>query len=168
MSTAAPRLLTGGDLVVQVASPTQVKWDGRFMGLAKSIGEWSKDHDRKVGCVIVGPHRELRSAGYNGLPRGANDDLPERHSIPAKYLWTEHPERNAIYNAAMIGIPLHDCTIYIAGFPCMDCARAIVQSGIATVVAYEPDMNNPKWGEDYRNTLQLFSEVGIYLRYVPQ
>lgn len=153
---------------IQNSDANAIKWDGRFMGLAKSIGEWSKDHDRKVGCVIVGPHRELRSAGYNGLPRGANDDLPDRHSVPAKYLWTEHPERNAIYNAALIGIPLENCTIYIAGFPCMDCARAIVQSGIKAVVAYEPDMNNPKWGEDYRNTLQLFSEVGIYLRYVPQ
>jgi dCMP deaminase len=81
-------------------------------------------------------------------------------------MWTEHPERNAIYNAAMIGIPLHDCTLYIASFPCMECARAIVQSGITTVVAYEPDFNNPKWGEDYKNTLQLFSEAGIYVRYV--
>jgi len=161
-------LQTGGDLTVQVASPTQIKWDGRFIGLAKEIGEWSKDKDRKVGCVIVGPHRELRSAGYNGLPRGADDDVAERHTVPAKYLWTEHPERNAIYNAAMIGIPLEHCTLYIAGFPCMDCARAIVQSGIATVVSYEPDMSNPKWGEDYKNTLQLFSEAGIYLRHVEQ
>jgi len=164
MST--PGLQTGGDITVQVASPTQLKWDNRFIGLAKQIGEWSKDHDRKVGCIIVGPLREIRSAGYNGLPRGADDDVPERHLVPAKYMWTEHPERNAIYNAANVGIPLHGCTLYIAGFPCMDCARAIVQSGITTVVSYEPDMNNPKWAEDFKNTLQLFSEAGIYLRHV--
>ena len=161
MST--PSFKTGGD-----STPTQLKWDSRFIALAKSIGEWSKDKDRKVGCVIVGPHRELRSAGYDGLPRGAAEAVPERHTVPAKYLWTEHPERNAIYNAAFVGIPLRDCTIYVTGFPCMDCARAIVQSGIMTVVAYEPDMGNPKWSDDYRNTLQLFSEVGIYLRYVSQ
>jgi dCMP deaminase len=151
--------------VPQIASPYQLKWDLRFMKIAKEIGEWSKDRDRKVGCVIVGPHRELRSAGYNGLPRGVNDNDPDRHTIPAKYLWTEHPERNGIYNAANVGIPLHDCTIYITGFPCMDCARAIIQSGIKTVVAYEPDFGNPKWGEDYRLALQMFGEADIYLRY---
>lgn len=152
-------------IVPQIASPHQLKWDLRFMKIAKEIGEWSKDRDRKVGCVIVGPHRELRSAGYNGLPRGVNDDLPERHSIPAKYLWTEHPERNGIYNAANVGIPLHDCTIYITGFPCMDCARAIIQSGIKTVVAYEPNLDDPKWAEDYRNSLLMLNEAGVYLRY---
>lgn len=148
-----------------IASPTQAKWDSRFIGLAKQIGEWSKDHDRKVGSIIVGPNREIRSAGYNGFPRGVNDDNSARHAIPAKYLWTEHPERNAIYNAAHVGIPLEACTIYVTGFPCMDCARAIVQSGIITVVAYEPDFDNPKWGEDYRNTVTMFSEVGTYVRY---
>ena len=142
------------------------KWDKRFMHLAEEIGEWSKDEDRKIGCLVVGPHREIRSAGYNGFPRGVNDNIEERHLEPAKYLWTEHPERNAIYNAAMIGIPLQDCAIYVAGFPCMDCARAIIQSGIRTVIAYEPNFNSPKWGEDYRNTLVMFSEVGIYVRYV--
>lgn len=148
--------------------PGTNKWDKRFMHLAEEIGEWSKDEDRKIGCLIVGPHREIRSAGYNGFPRGVNDDIEERHLEPAKYLWTEHPERNAIYNAALIGIPLQDCLIYVAGFPCMDCARAIIQSGIKTVVAYEPNFNSPKWGEDYRNTLVMFSEVGIYVRYAPK
>ncbi len=164
MSTAG----VGGKLQIGPVSETTQKWDSRFIGLAKQIGEWSKDKDRKVGCVIVGPNRELRSAGYNGLPRGADDDVAERHTVPAKYLWTEHPERNAIYNAANVGIPLHGCTLYIAGFPCMDCARAIVQSGITTVVSYEPDLGNPKWGEDFRNTLQLFTEAGIFLRHVEQ
>jgi|SRR5208282_122113 len=150
---------------IQNVDANTTKWDVRFMHLAKEIGEWSKDHDRKVGCLIVGPNREIRSTGYNGFPRGVDDDVPERHLIPAKYLWTEHPERNAIYNAANVGIPLHGCSIYVAGFPCMDCARAIVQSGITSVVSYEPDLNNPKWSEDFKNVLQLLSEASINLRY---
>src|SRR3954447_3751356 len=105
-------------------------WDGRFMQLATLIGGWSKDRSRKVGCVIVGAHNEVRSTGYNGFPRGVCDDEDYRHDRPMKYRWTEHAERNAIYSAARIGVPLEGCRMFLPWFPCMDCARAIVQAGI--------------------------------------
>lgn len=145
---------------------THAKWDQRFISVAKHISQWSKDRSTKVGCVIVGPDREIRTSGYNGFPRGINDDLDSRHERPAKYLWTEHAERNAIYNAARIGVALFDCTAYVPWFPCMDCARALVQSGITTVVAYKPNLDDPKWGNDFKNVVTLLEEVGVVVRYM--
>src|ERR1700719_2153770 len=120
-----------------------VDWDERFFNLARHVGEWSKDRSRKVGCVIVGPYHEIRGIGYNGFPRGIDDAAFERHERPTKYLWTEHAERNAIFQAARIGTPLDGCTMYLPWFPCMACARAIVQVGIARLVALQPDTLDP-------------------------
>src|SRR4051812_31931200 len=100
-----------------------LKWDERFINLALHIAGWSKDESRKVGCLIVGPQGEIRSTGYNGFPRGVDDTLPGRNERPAKYQWTEHAERNAIYNAARVGTPLEGTSIYLPWFPCVDCAR---------------------------------------------
>lgn len=133
------------------------------MELAMQIAQWSKDRSTRVGCVIVGPDNEIRSTGYNGFPRGVDDELDERHARPLKYKWTEHAERNAIYNAARVGMPLNGCRMYVPWFPCMDCARAIVQSGIVHLIAIRPDVRHATWGEDHRLALELFSEVGLKL-----
>lgn len=140
-------------------------WDTRFMELARHIGEWSKDRSRKVGCVIVGPRNEIRSTGYNGFPRGAKDHLLDRHERPAKYKWTEHAERNAIYDAARIGTALEGCRMYLPWFPCMECARAIVQAGIAELIAIEPDLSDPQWGSDFADVPQLLKEGGVQVRW---
>ena len=143
-------------------------WDERFMGLARNIATWSKDRSRKVGCVIVGPAREIRSMGYNGFPRGVDDTVEIRHQRPYKYRWTEHAERNAIYNAARAGISTAECVIYLPWYPCMDCARAIVQCGITEVVAVEPDWKDPTWAEDFKEVQALFEEApGLRVRFVP-
>jgi dCMP deaminase len=144
------------------------KWDMRFFELAKLVGSWSKDRSTKVGCVIVGPNNEVRSIGYNGFPRNADDDSDERHSRPTKYKWTEHAERNAVYNAARVGTPIDGCSMYLPWFPCMDCARAIVQSGINELVAFAPDLEDDKWGEDFRSALTLFKECNVKVRFVDE
>ncbi|MER8817200.1 dCMP deaminase family protein [Mesorhizobium sp. M0142] len=136
-------------------------WDRRFLELAASIGSWSKDRSAKTGCVIVGSDRLIRSTGYNGFVRGVDDEVNERHERPAKYSWTEHAERNAIYNAARLGIPLAGCTSYINWFPCIDCARAIIQAGIVRLVGLEPDHTDAKWGADFELALNMFKEVDI-------
>lgn len=141
-------------------------WDSRFMGLALHVAEWSKDRSKKVGCVIVGLSNEVRSVGYNGFPRNIDDDEPSRHERPSKYSWTEHAERNAIYNAARIGVPLEGCRMYLPWFPCMDCARAIVQSGLKELVAFEPNLADPKWGEDFRLATALLDEGGVHVRFM--
>ncbi len=149
-----------------LAPPAPTNWDRRFLGLADTVAEWSKDRSRKVGCVIVGPNNEVRATGFNGLPRGARDDIEERFHRPLKYLWTEHAERNAIYNAAYVGIPLAGCRIYVPWYPCVDCARAIVQVGITEMVAFEPDWDEPTWGEGFKVARQLFEEAGLTVKFV--
>ncbi|MCW8836697.1 MAG: CMP deaminase, partial [Rhodospirillales bacterium] len=76
------------------------KWHVRFLQLAHQIASWSKDRSTKVGAVLVRPDRTPAPYGYNGFPRQVDDDIDDRHSRPDKYDWTEHAERNAIYNAA--------------------------------------------------------------------
>lgn len=140
-------------------------WHARFLALAEHIAGWSKDPSTKVGCVIVGPDKEVRAQGYNGFPRGVYE-TPERLVRPTKYLFTEHAERNAIYNAARVGTTTAGCTAYSTLCPCMDCARAIIQSGITTVVTRKPDFNLPTWGEQFLQVVNLFHETKTEILYV--
>lgn len=140
-------------------------WDQRFMDLARLVATWSKDRSRQVGCVVVGGDRVIRVCGYNGFPRGVEDAKEDRHARPAKYKWTEHAERNAIYSAARIGISLQGCKMYLPWFPCMDCARAIVQAGIIELICTKPDLEDPRWGTDFREVPQLLREGGVKIRW---
>lgn len=146
----------------------QAKWDQRFLELALLIAGWSKDKSRKTAAVIVGEGRKILATGYNGFPRGVNDEVPERHSRDkdAKYKWTEHAERNAIYQAADHGIALRGSTIYLPWYPCADCARAIVQSGIKFLVGVEPDWNDPKYAFDFECAREILGEGGVFVRFV--
>lgn len=137
------------------------RWDRRFLELAKIFGGWSKDRSAGTGCVIVGPDRLLRASGYNGFVRGVDDRVPERNERPEKYSWTEHAERNAIYNAAKLGISLGGCTAYVNWFPCIDCARAIIQSGIIRLVALKPDHSDDRWGREFEFASDMLRESGI-------
>lgn len=139
--------------------------DSKFISLARHVAEWSKDRSTKVGCVIVGTDNEVLSVGYNGFPRGVDDEIDARHQRPAKYKWTEHAERNAIYNAARTGVRLSGSRIYLPWFPCMDCARAVVQAGIAEMVCIEPDWNDPRWAEDFALVPALMKEAGVVIRF---
>lgn len=126
--------------------------------------ELSKDNSTKCGSMIIGPNLEIRSMGYNGFPRGINDEAPERHLRPEKYFWAEHSERNAIYNAARVGIPTEGCTILIAAPipPCMDCTRAIIQSGIIRLVLQQDlASEHPTWKEHSERVRQLLHEGKI-------
>lgn len=136
------------------------------MQLAIHVGQWSKDRSTKVGCVIVGPANEVRSIGYNGFPANVDDEDPSRHERPAKYAWTEHAERNAIYNAARIGVSVAGCRMYLPWFPCMDCARAIIQSGIKELIAFEPNVEDIRWGQDFRLAITVLNEGGVTVRYL--
>ena len=82
------------------------KWDIRFLELAKHISGWSKDPSTKVGCVVVGEDREIRSTGFNGFPRGISDDNERLTDRNQKYPLICHAEENAIMHAARIGVSL--------------------------------------------------------------
>lgn len=116
-------------------TPKEHKWHLRYIGLAQHVSEWSGDRSTKVGAVIVGPNNRVVSVGYNDFPSGVLDK-EERHQRPDKYLYTEHAERNAIYNARLIP---EGSTLYLnwTGCPCTDCTRAIIQSGVKRVIVPE-------------------------------
>jgi dCMP deaminase len=93
-----------------------------------------------------------------------DDSKQERQERPEKYFWFEHAERNAIYNAARIGVSLKNSKIFItSGLPCMDCARGIVNSGITTVYCKKvcTTKNKEKWVESQTKSLQLLNECGV-------
>lgn len=147
------------------------KWDVRFLRLAKEVSTWSKDRSTRVGAVIVGDDKTPGPYGFNGFPRAVDDAIEDRHQRPEKYKWTEHAERNAIYNAARIGMALKGCEIYVTHMPCADCTRAIVQVGIKRVVVDADSLENAdfagRWSDDDRITMGMLEEAGVALDLVP-
>lgn len=147
----------------------ELGWDWRWLTLASQVSSWSKDRSTKVGCLIVGSSNQVLSLGYNGFPRGVNDYIPERHERPLKYKWTEHAERNAIYNAARTGTSLMGGVLFVPWFPCSDCSRGIVQAGIATVVTTRPDNYEEefliRWEVDFHISYDILTEGKVIIRY---
>lgn len=137
------------------------KWDKKFIKLSKHVSVWSKDKNKKVGAVIVDSDNIVLSMGYNGIPRGCDDTDESRYERPTKYLFTEHAERNAIYHAARHGVSLKECKMYVTLFPCADCARAMIQSGITKLVAPEPNLNHEVWGEHFKAAIQMMKEANV-------
>ena len=113
-----------------------ISWDEYFMGIAMLSSMRSKDPNTQVGACIVNQDRKIVGVGYNGFPTGCSDDeLPwarEGNWYDTKYPYVCHAELNAILNS--IGGSLRDCTLYVALFPCNECAKAIIQAGIKTLV----------------------------------
>ena len=111
-------------------------WDDYFMSVALLSGKRSKDPNTQVGACIVNKNNVIESIGYNGLPKGCSDDeFPwekEGEMLNTKYPFVVHAELNAILNAK--GKDLSGCKIYVALFPCNECAKAIIQAGIKTIV----------------------------------
>jgi len=114
-----------------------ISWDEYFMGVAYLAAMRSKDPNTQVGACIVSEENKILSIGYNGMPIGcSDDDFPwERESkdpVFSKYLYSTHSELNAILNYR--GGSLDGAKIFVTLFPCNECAKAIIQSGIKTIV----------------------------------
>ena len=145
-----------------------MEWNVYFLNIAEQVKLKSKDESTQIGAVIVGEDKEVLSTGYNSFPRGLDDSLQERQERPEKYFWMEHAERNAIYNAARIGVSLKNSTIYLtSGLPCMDCARGIVNSGVKIVYCKQvcTTKNKDKWEESQQKSLELLGECGVDVIY---
>jgi len=137
-------------------------WVGFFMGMAHYVATASKDPSTKTGSVIVDRERRVVSIGYNGFPRGVND-APERyHDRPLKYKLIVHCEENAILNAPL---GVRGCTLFSTKFPCSECAKVIIQSGIRAVVhaTHGTNASDAAWAEDARISRMAMSEAGIYV-----
>lgn len=113
-----------------------ISWDEYFMGVAVLSAKRSKDPNTQVGACIVNSDKRIVGVGYNGFPRGCSDDTLswERtgEMLDTKYPYVCHAELNAILNS--LSRDLRGCTLYVDLFPCNECAKAIIQSGISEVV----------------------------------
>lgn len=142
----------------------------KLINVAESTSQLSKDSSTKVGALIVGKGGEFLASGWNGAPRGCRADEPgdPRGARPEKYFWFSHAESNAITNAARVGTPLAGSSIFVTHFPCMDCAKAIVQAGIVKVVTQEPEFDFAmRWREQIERARRLFNECGVELVILP-
>ncbi len=142
-----------------------ISWDEYFMGVAALAGMRSKDPNTQVGACIVSDDNKILSMGYNGFPRGCSDDeFPwerEGDMLATKYPFVTHSELNAILNYR--GGSLEGTKLYVSLFPCNECAKAIIQAGIRTVV-YKSDKYNGTPGNIASK--RMFDAAGVrYVKY---
>ncbi len=138
-----------------------ISWDEYFMGIAILSAERSKDNNTQVGACIVNRENKIVSVGYNGMPTGCSDDeMPWERSaespLDTKYPFVCHAELNAILNCNIGN--LSGCTLYVTLFPCNECAKAIIQSGIKRVVYYQ---NKYADSDAVKASCLLFSRCGV-------
>ncbi len=138
-----------------------ISWDEYFMGVALLSAQRSKDNSSQVGACIVSRENKILSMGYNGMPTGCFDDeMPwEREAesdLQTKYLYVCHAELNAILNNASAS--LAGARLYTTLFPCNECAKAIIQSGISKVIYYENKYNDTS---AVIASKRMFNMVGI-------
>lgn len=112
-----------------------INWDEYFMGVALLSAKRSKDPSTQVGACIASTNNKILSVGYNGMPKGNDDDYPwtkDTKGLDSKYPYVCHAELNAILNFE--GVTLKGSRIYATLFPCNECAKAIIQSGITELI----------------------------------
>jgi len=138
------------------------KWDARFLELAQLVASWSKDPSTKVGAVIVRPNRTVLSMGYNGFPRGVGDFVDRYADREIKYQMVVHAEANAIVSAAesLLGM-----TMYGTLYPCCECAKLIIQSGIQTLVVPRAERLE-RYAESMARSERMFVESGVVVRQI--
>lgn len=139
-----------------------ISWDEYFMSVAVLSAMRSKDPNTQVGACIVNENRKIVGTGYNGFPMGcSDDDLPwgrEGRPLDTKYPYVCHAELNAILNS--ISRDLRGCTLYVALFPCNECAKAIIQSGIKKIIYKE---NKYPDSDGVRASMRMLKAAGVEL-----
>ena len=147
-----------------------ISWDEYFMGVAELSARRSKDPSTQVGACIVSEDNKILSMGYNGFPKGCSDDVfpwtkirVEEDPYNAKYFYTTHAELNAILNSR--GGSLEGSTIFVTLFPCNECAKALIQAGVKTMI-YRED----KYADTaaVRASKRMLDAAGVrYYQYLP-
>ena len=140
-----------------------ITWDEYFMGIALLSAQRSKDNNTQVGACIVNHENKILSLGYNGMPTGCDDDeMPwEREGEPVntKYMYVCHAELNAILNRSSGS--LEGAKLYVTLFPCNECAKAIIQSGIREVIYLSDKYDG---ADDNVASKRMFDMVGVKYR----
>lgn len=132
---------------------------------AVTAAKHSKDPRTQVGAAIVDHRGVVRATGWNGFPRGVNDDPARYADREIKLKLVVHAEANAIANAAAVGVPLEGCGLIVTKFPCHECAKLIIQSGIKKVVAPSPDSDG-LWAGSAVIGCHMFEEAGVEIEYL--
>lgn len=139
-----------------------IGWDEYFMGIALLSAKRSKDPSTQVGACIINREKKIVGVGYNGFPKGCSDDnFPwdrEGDFLDTKYPFVMHAEQNAILNSIK---KLSDCTIYVGLFPCHECAKSIIQSGIKEVVFLSDKYDGT---DSNRASKMMFDASGVAYR----
>lgn len=149
------------------------KWVHYFFLHARCVATLSRDPSTKVGAVIVNPTtRAVVATGYNGFPRGISDAPADYNDRETKLLQIVHAELNAILNAAANGAQVSGCVLFVTLPPCMECTKAIIQSGIIAVYfCNDPDKDDSKkmnggdlgnWRKYREHSLRLLTQAGVY------
>lgn len=137
---------------ISISRPT---WDEYFLNLAKVSASKSHDAQTQCGAIIVDENRAIVGLGYNGFPRGVDDELLS-NTRPLKYPFIIHAEENALVNCLLCGRSTKGCTIYVTGQPCPHCMKLIYQAGIVEVVYDKNQMIKMMDNEETRNWYKMF------------
>lgn len=133
----------------------------KYMKHAEVAASMSKDRSTQVGAVAIDDQFNIIATGYNGFPRGINDDVESRHNRPEKYLWTSHAEENLVAQSAFKGSSLRGSTVLVSAlFPCATCARMLIQAGVRRVIAPRAK-SNERWAEQNEVASVMFNEAGV-------
>lgn len=139
-----------------------LNWDEYFMSLAHLSAVRSKDPSTQVGAVIVDSNNRVVGLGYNGFPRGCDDNKfsweREGEYLDTKYAYVVHAELNAILNANKL---IENCRLYVSLFPCNECSKAIIQSGIKEII-YESDKYKDL--DQFKASKKMLEAAGVKLR----
>lgn len=137
------------------------KWAFRFLELAETVSKWSRDPSTKVGAVITSDDHRILSLGFNGFPKGVDDDERRYNNRELKYKLVCHAERNALDNA---NFNVAGATLYSTMFTCNECAKSVIQRGIKVVVSPRPDLDNDRY--NWKEALTMYQEAGVMIRFI--
>lgn len=139
----------------------------QYFEVAESFAKLSKDPSTKVGTLLLADEsNHVLSAGFNGFPRGIDETIESRWQRPEKYALVSHSESNAVAQAARTGTPLNKSTCVVTVFPCADCCKLLIQSGVSRIVTREPDFEKVGWGRSFTYSKLMFEEAGVVLQYI--
>jgi dCMP deaminase len=137
---------------------------GAKMEMALRASSLSPNRVRRVGAILVA-RDGTEIAACNTFPAGVRD-LEERHQGDGRFVWMEHAERHAIFEAARRGVATAGAHLTTTFFPCIDCARAIVDAGVACLDAPAPDFDDPVWGGSFGRSQTILTEGRVEIRTV--
>ena len=154
-------------MIVSFDKLRRLKWHNRYLELAQQVATWSKDPSSKIGAIAVGSKGQVLAQGYNGFPRGIEDNESRFENKELKYKYVVHAEMNLIYNASYNGVSLDESTVYVTGLPvCSECAKGLIQVGVQQVIMPTQEDTPDKWVESFKLSKELFEEAGVHWQFI--